>query len=353
MKRQYPNYRLVSIKDIQKKITEKDSKILNDFLEYISISAGEKKIGMAKRQMLQFYDVTGVSYDRITLGILRKFLTLLNRSDKAIETQNDIKKTIKRFLKWYYRDWSQRFDELKDIKTRDGTNHQRLNASTILTADELLMIVNSIDSLKYKALILLMFESAGRPEEILKLRWKDINFDKKEVTLYSSKTKKTRVNPINESIEHLRRYREECFYPIARSEDYVFPSPVDKNKHLVGATLNECFRKIEKTLKLKKHIFPYLLRHTRLTNVHKKLSPKAYEKFAGHSIEIGTKIYAHLDNDDVREEMLEKVYHVENITIKDSNRVKELENRLKKLESTIHNIIDKANFVYDIKMVAR
>lgn len=353
MKKQYPSYKLVRIRDLQKKAGEKDRKILNDFLEYVSISAGEKKIAMTRRQMLQFYDITGVSYDKITLDIVRKFLTLLNRSDRAIETQNDIKKTIKRFLKWYYKDWSERFDDLKDIKTRDGTNHQRLNASTILTLDELSMIVNSIDSLKYKALILLMFESAGRPEEILKLRWKDINFDKKEVSLYSAKTKRSRVNPIHESVEHLRRYRGECFYPSVRSEDYVFPSPVNKNKHLVGATLNETFRKIEKTLKLKKHIFPYLLRHTRLTNVHKKLSPKAYEKFAGHSIEVGTKRYAHLDNDDVREEMLEKVYHIENITSKDNKRIKELESRLKKLESTIHEIIDKANLVYDIKMVAQ
>ena len=152
---------------------------------------------------------------------------MLNKSERSTETKNDIKKAVKRFLKWKYKDWSERFFELRDIKTSDGTNHQKLNSSTILTADELQMIVNSIESLKYKALILLMFESAGRPEEILKLRWSDINLGRGDVTLYSSKTKKTRVNPISESLNHLRRYREECFCPPAKANDLVFPNPKD------------------------------------------------------------------------------------------------------------------------------
>jgi len=33
--------------------------------------------------------------------------------------------------------------------------------------------------------------------------------------------------------------------------------------------------------------------------------------FAGHSLETGMKIYAHLDNDDLRQELNEKVYHLE------------------------------------------
>jgi integrase len=347
MKKEYPNYKGKGVISIKLKLPAKDINILEDFKVYIGMTAGDHKVKRVERQLLQFYDVMYVSYDEITLRILRKFLFLLNNSDKAIETQNDIKKTLKRFLKWYYKDWSNRFDELRDIKTKDGTNHQKLNASTILTSNELHIIINSIESLKYKSLILLMYESAGRPEEILKLKWRDINFDKKEVTLNSSKTRKTRVNLLNESIAHLNRYKMECFYPSPLPDDFIFPNPRNVKKHVTVSGLDDYFKKLENKLKLKKHIFPYLLRHTRLTELHKKLSPKAYEKFAGHSIDVGTKRYAHLSNDDVREEMLSKVYHIEELKEKENQIVIELENRLKRMEATIHHVIKKGNIVFD------
>jgi hypothetical protein len=98
-----------------------------------------------------------------------------------------------------------------------------------------------------------------------------------------------------------------------------------------------------------KHIFPYLLRHSRLTQVHKVLSPKAYEKFAGHSIEVANARYAHLSNDDVRQEMLEKVYSVQDVGANDSKEFERLQNRVYVLERKIRLIIKKGNKVFDSK----
>jgi integrase len=347
MKCEYPDYRETGTFFIRNKLTTRDQKILDNFKEYVGIRAGQKRIELIERYILQFYDVTEVSFDKITLEILRRFLYLLNKSDRLTETKNDIKKSVKRFLRWRYEDWDKRFDSFNDIKTTDGINHQKINSSTLLTPDEIRIIVNKIESLKYKSLILLMFESAGRPEEIVKLKWKDIFFKSKQVALYSSKTRKTRVNPVNESIGQLKRYRDECFYPSACEEDFVFPKSKDRQSHITVTSLWAFFQNLGKNLNFKKHIFPYLLRHTRLTQVHKKLSPKAYEKFAGHSIEIGTKRYAHLDSDDVKEEMLKKIYQIEDIDNPDKMKIENLENQIKRLEKTIFMIIDKTNLVYD------
>jgi len=349
MKDKYPDYKVGGVQFVKGNMSDSDKKILNDFIEYCGITAGLPKQKAVERKMLQFYDITEISYSEWNLDIFRKFLNVLNKSHHLPETQNDTKKVLKKFLKWKYPDWSLRFGEFKDLKTVNGVNYKKLNSSTILTPEELQIIVKNIDDLKYKALVLLAYESAGRPEEILKLRWKDINFTKREVTLFSSKTQKARVNPIRDSIPQLIRYRNECFDHTPLAGDLIFFNPRNRSRHLTTATFSSLFQKLENKVNFNKHIFPYLLRHSRLTQVHKVLSPKAYEKFAGHSIEVANARYAHLSNDDVRQEMLEKVYSVQDVGANDSKEFERLQNRVYVLERKIRLIIKKGNKVFDSK----
>lgn len=339
MKKEYPDYlNKTTFEEVYNTLSKRNQKLISDFIEYVKITASGNSIKKVFAKIVQIADIFNKDLDKLDLEDLRKFLTLLNQSGRAIETQNDTKKVLKRFIKWAYEDWSKKFKELKEIKTKDGMNHEKLNAQTILTEDELQTIIGNIESLKYKSLILLMFESAGRPEEILKLKWKDINLDAKEVKLASSKTGKIRVNPIDKSAEHLKRYKIECFYPVAKSEDYVFPSLRNKEKHLTVQGLHDFFSKLEKKLNLHKHIFPYLLRHTRLTQLIKKLSPKVYEEFAGHSLEVGMRTYAHLDNSDVKKEMNEKIFKIEKLTRKDQEEIKELKAEIEDLRHVYQSL---------------
>jgi hypothetical protein len=72
-----------------------------------------------------------------------------------------------------------------------------------------------------------------------------------------------------------------------------------------------------------------------------------YEAFAGHSISTGKKYYGHLSKDEINNEILEKVYHIEDVSELDNNKILALEDRVKKLEGLISNIIEKANLVFD------
>ena len=47
--------------------------------------------------------------------------------------------------------------------------------------------------------------------------------------------------------------------------------------------------------------------------------------------------------------MLEKVYQISELNKTDNRNIKDLEERLKKLATIIHAIIDNANMVFDIK----
>jgi hypothetical protein len=116
-----------------------------------------------------------------------------------------------------------------------------------------------------------------------------------------------------------------------RVDDFIFPSPEDRKSHISGEALNEYLRKLGYKV-LGRGIFPYLIRHTRLTQIHKLLPTQVACKFAGHSPAVA-KLYTHLSNDDVREAMLENIYHVEEISEKDNNIIKKLEEELDALKN--------------------
>lgn len=346
MKNLYPNYKGKRVEDIRERLKLRDNKTLNDFLDYCRITAGEKKIKNIERIMLQIYDVLDCSLS-FNLERLRKLLSLLNQSDKLTSTQNDIKKVLKRFLKWKYSDWNNRFAEFRDLIIKDGRNHDKINSSTILKEDEIESLLRQAESLRYKAMIILAYESAGRPEEILKLKWNDIDLDRGSVKLHSSKTGRTRINPIKEAVIHLKRYKQEYPYSFVRADDYVFPSPKDRKLPIASQKVHDYLKKLGFTA-IKRPIFMYLIRHTRLTSLHQKLSPKAYEKFADHSIDTAIKHYSHLSSDDVREEMLEKIYHIEEISGDDKIKMKKLEEQIGKLSmdnSNIKRLLEKIAYI--------
>lgn len=339
MKIEYPNYKGIGIEFIRKKLPQRDKKFLDDFLGFCSITAGNKKLRNIERIMLQLYDVMEISYSVITLEELRGVLAALNKSQKSNETQNDIKKVLKRYITWYYKDWSIRFNELKDIKTKSTLNEEKINPSTLLKPDEIENLIRGAESLRHKALIILFFESGGRPEEILKLKWKDVDLVRNEVKLHSSKTDKTRVNPLNESIIHIRRYKQEYPYSNVKADDFVFPSPINREKHITVEAFGDYLKRLGFQV-LNRPIFPYLIRHTRLTQIHKTLPTQVACKFAGHSPEVARR-YTHLTNDDVREAMLDKIYHVEEISTKDKQSIKYLEKEIDKIKGA--NAIQQKN----------
>ena len=291
------------MQDILYTFSASNKRLIKEFIEYCKITAGDNSIKKIHSKIILIADTFQKELNNLSLEDVRAFLVLLNQSDKATATKNDIKKILKRFIKWNYPNWSLKFNQLSDVKLNVKQEGRRIGKIDLLSQNEMRIIVSSVDSLKYKTILLLMEETANRPEEILKLKWKDINFNSGEVKLHSAKTGETREIPLKETLSHLNRYRKECFFDIPRNEDYIFPSPNNSKEHLKTQTLNRFLFELEKKLKFKKHLYPYLWRHSILSKMIKTLSPKVYEMYSGHSLETGMKTYAHLDTSDLREEL--------------------------------------------------
>lgn len=335
----------------KKSLGVKDRKILNDFITFLKGGMGDAKVNIFERQLLMIRDVSGVPYDKWDLKKLREFLALLNKSDLADSTKNDIRKHFKRFLRENYKDWSQRFNELKDLRSKgNGVNVEKINASTIIKPEELEKLIRKAENLKFKALIILMYETGGRPKEVLTIRWKDLDLKNGDCKLISTKNKTARNIPIQESVLHLKRYKQEYPYPNITKNDWVFPSFTDRKKHMGVNHFGSKFKKLSR-MAIDREITPYFLRHTRATELQKKLTAKVYERVMDHSLEMASR-YSHLNKDDIRDEMLEKIYHIEELTPEEKDKMKKLEKKVLDLQKGMVEIkkktISEINFIEEL-----
>ncbi len=311
MKSEYPIYGHESSL-LEDRLSEHDKEILNKYMSLCSITAGPNKVKDYRRYMLQFRDVIEKSYDQINKEDAVAFWALLNRSPHEKQTTRTIKSTVKRFLRWYYKDLEM-IELLKGTKT-DIINPKRVNKSTLFTKEELDLMLHAAERIREKALLFLLIETGARPQEIRDLRWNDINWREKEVHLFSSKTGRDRDLPIFQSCEFLKQWYENWAYPDPQGEDFIFPALArarqPRNKPISTSFINRIVQTLAKKAGIKRRVHSYLLRHSRLTEVY-TLGVKGIEhnKFAGHVP--GSKqqnVYVHLDNKDMKRTVMEKVY---------------------------------------------
>jgi len=313
MKSRIPTYRGKGIRVVDAvKLNNKDQKILNKYITDVSGSAGSSRTKKVKRELLVIRATSEVDFDKWDYDVLSKFLEVLNKTDLAKYTKNDYKKTLKHFLRFQYDDWNIRFKGLKHngLKQVNPVNKEKISKETLLKPNEFELLVRGCDKPMFRVWIHLSYMSAGRPEEILKLKFGDCDLETGRLKLVSSKTGNTRYIYVDEEcIKDILQYKNnEYAYPNPTKEDFIFVSPAKRTAHTTMPTLYSYLKTITKKRLNRTDIFPYLFRHTKLNEMRKVLSPDAYEMFSDHSLETGMKFYSHNDDEDLRDELYSKVF---------------------------------------------
>ncbi len=91
-------------------LSKKNKSLIDNFLNYCKITACDSSIVKIRGKILLIADTFEKDLDKINQKDLESFLILLNNSELAIATKNDIKKNLKRFIKRNYKDWSSKFN---------------------------------------------------------------------------------------------------------------------------------------------------------------------------------------------------------------------------------------------------
>mgnify|MGYP001576058141 CR=1 FL=1 len=349
MKDIYPSYRETGTKHIYLGLSLTDKKILDRFLLECSTTANPHKVDDYKRNLLQARDIIEKDFDKWDKDDIVSFLSLANQASKTMWSRKGITIILKKFIKFQYKDL-ELLELITDVnkKNKKRLNPQRVNKSKLLELDELEKMIRSSEKLRDKALILTLYESAARPEELRNLTWSRIKFgaDVSEITLVSNKTGDHRTVFVQKATLHLRRWKEEYCFPNVKESDFVFPTTQNRTKPMSDVLFGYIIKTIAKKADIKKNIYPYIFRHSRLTElVEKQVPEQQIKKFAGHTPDSRMmKTYIHLSTQNLEKVLLEKVYNIEDIPEEQKNKlekevermqeiIKRMEQRLKVAES--------------------
>ncbi len=162
----------------------------------------------------------------------------------------------------------------------------------VISKEKIKEMINKTDSLKHKLIIKLLYSSGLRLQELIDLKRKDIDFDRKLINVKKGKGRKDRVTLFSENLKTdlLKYYSEKMF-----KTEYVFEGINGKyTKKSIQKVLNLAGKKV------KEKVSPHMLRHSFATHLLEQgIDIKYIQKLLGHSDVKTTQIYTHVSNKDL------------------------------------------------------
>lgn len=212
-----------------------------------------------------------------------------------------------------YGNYSQsQLEELKNVDKRKlRKKRKRRKIPNVFTKEHLVKLFDSIDDPMVGVACTVSLFCGLRIAEVSRLRWDDIDIDKRELKVVCGKGSKDRYSHIPEQvIPILRKYKR-----FVGKSEWLFPSKkLDKPKR--ATTISQEYTRFLSKAELQiqidtaKNGFPmykysfHTLRHTYATYLLEKGIELVYiQKALGHSDMVTTQIYAHVSNPELRRQI--------------------------------------------------
>ncbi|MCK8519493.1 tyrosine-type recombinase/integrase [Methanoculleus sp. 7T] len=187
---------------------------------------------------------------------------------------------------------------IKEIKNPQY-NTQTKTEDNILTGEEVSRLIDAAKSIKYKALLGVMYEAGLRSGEVASLKWKDVTFHEWGAKVRTSeKTGRLRTIPIITYREYLAKWKSS--YPgDPTGDNFVFLTSRGEPMQYRG--LAKAVHNFAKAAGIKKKITLHSFRHSRITHalrggMQETLAKKA---FWGNQSTQMIACYSHLVDEDV------------------------------------------------------
>ncbi len=159
----------------------------------------------------------------------------------------------------------------------------------VLSEQEVARIFASVENLKHKCLLMLIYSAGLRISEALHLKTKDIDSKRMQVTVRNAKGKKDRVSLLSKSILPLLR----GYYQLYEPKEYLFEG-AEGGKYSARSAQNILKRACEKA-KIQKKATLHTLRHSFATHLLEKGTDLRYiQVLLGHGSSRTTEIYTHV-----------------------------------------------------------
>lgn len=232
-----------------------------------------------------------------------KFLEFIGKSPEQI-TEDDIKSFIadrlskfspksvvlmRSALKFYY----------DEVLGRGIVNIKAPKISrklpTVLTRDEVKLLINGAKSLKHRLIIMLLYSSGLRVSELVNLKVGDLELEEKIGWVRSGKGAKDRMFIISKKlVEELKKYIKS-----KAIDAYVFSG---RDGKLTTRSVQKIITNATKRAGLEKKVTPHVLRHTFATHMLEAgVNLRKIQMLLGHSQLSTTQLYLNVSNRELKE----------------------------------------------------
>ncbi len=164
----------------------------------------------------------------------------------------------------------------------------------VMSQEEVAKVLTSLDNVKHKAILMLVYSAGLRVGEVVRLKPEDIDSKRMLIHVRGAKGRKDRYTLLSESAfkvskEYLNRDKP----PL-----WLFPGP-DKERHISIRTAQRIFEMACNRAGVKKEVTIHSLRHSFATHLLESgIDLRYIQELLGHKSSKTTEIYTHVSNKD-------------------------------------------------------
>ncbi|MDA0524223.1 site-specific integrase [Methanococcoides alaskense] len=248
---------------------------------------------------LKFHE--GKNLDKITKSDIEDYILYRRQNNKPKTVHNDVV-DLRLFFKWFSPD----NDFFDGIKTRSPKNN--LPVDELIVQEDVKKLVETCKTQRDRAIVMMLWDSAARANEILSLNIKNVQFDRHGCSIIVNGKTGMRKLRLIDSVPDLQAWINQ--HPFRDNPD----APLFVTSRNYGAEPKSLdIRTVQNMLKtnaenagLKKNVHPHALRHGRLTELVKQgFKEMELRIFAGWEADSKMPaVYIHLSGDDVENKLL-------------------------------------------------
>ena len=231
---------------------------------------------------------TGRAYSSVVRNFVESGLVPREFLLRYVEKSRSSIRSVYFALKFFYEHvLNQTFDEKIPLAKNKG------KLPIVLSKEEVQAMIESTVNLKHRLMLMFLYYTGMRLNEIINIKWEDIDFDRSIIHLKVAKGDKERVVFLHEKLRLFIDY----FH--LKNEKVVFVSNLGKkyNKRTVQMIVKHAALRGG----IKKRVTPHTLRHSFATHLLEAAADiRHIQKLLGHANLQTTQIYTHVANKDIK-----------------------------------------------------
>ncbi|HEC75658.1 MAG TPA: integrase [Thermoplasmatales archaeon] len=231
---------------------------------------------------------TGKAY----ISVVKRFLKSGKSSrDFLLSYSNKSRSTIRQAyfaLKFFYENvLHERFNEKIPLVKK------KVKLPIVLSREEISKMIEIMGNIKHRLILMFLYYAGLRLDEVVNLRWQDIDFDRDVIHIKKSKGEKERVVFLHPKLRGLLE-----LYGI-KKYGLVFRS--QRGSKYNKRTVQQIVRNAAEKAGIKKKVTPHVLRHSFATHLLEGGANIRYiQQLLGHKNLKSTQIYTHVANKDIK-----------------------------------------------------